>query len=49
MKLAFQHPSLVRIWADDSTLQSYFSPDFQKFIEKDVIALTLFKTLTSTN
>ena len=42
MKLAFQHQSLVKIWTGDSALKSYFSLDFQKFIEKEVIALTLF-------
>jgi hypothetical protein len=42
MKLAFQHQSLVKIWTGDSALKSYFSRDFQKFIEKEVIALTLF-------
>lgn len=42
MKLAFQHQTLVKIWTGDSSLKSYFKPEFQKFIEKEVIALTLY-------
>lgn len=42
MKLTFQHHSLMKIWTGDPTLKKYFKPDFQKFLEKEIIAITLF-------
>lgn len=42
IKLAFQHQTLMKIWTGDSALKSYFKPEFQKFIEKEVIALALY-------
>lgn len=42
MKLTFQHHNLMKIWTGDLTLRNYFKPDFQKFIEKEIIAVTLF-------
>ncbi len=42
MKLTFQHHSLMKIWTGDHTLKKYFKPDFQRFIEKEIIAITLF-------